>query len=221
VHGWRASDDARGNAVAPANAARENTGDRGNAVARVNVAPEITVAPRNGANRSSAAGASIARRGSLLLKTVPVVSLVVGSLAGCSALGLPGGAGTSASPVPSASASPAASSAEPPVLLPGGTAEENRPLFDAVSAAVVAADPEAGGRALVDALVAAGFDKAAMEVTDDTTAIGGDADAVQFAVRASDGCIIGERSASGYASLVAPVLGTGRCLVGQTRAIDW
>ncbi|MFD3444192.1 DUF6993 domain-containing protein [Microbacteriaceae bacterium 4G12] len=109
----------------------------------------------------------------------------------------------------------------PPTLIPGGTAEENRPLFDSVSAAVVAADPGADGRALVDALVAAGFDKAAMEVTDDTTAIGRDADAVQFAVRASDGCIIGERSASGYGSLVAPVLGTGRCLVGETRTIDW
>jgi len=109
----------------------------------------------------------------------------------------------------------------PPVLVPGGTAEENRPLFDAVSSAVVAADPDADGRALVDALVDAGFDKAVIEITDDTTAIGRKADAVQFAVRASDRCIIGERSASGYASLVAPVLGTGRCLVGKTRAIDW
>jgi len=106
------------------------------------------------------------------------------------------------------------------VLVPGGTAEENRPLFDAVSSAVVAADPDAGGRALVDALLGAGFDREAVEVTDDTTAIGGKADSVQFAVRASDACIIGERSASGYASMVAPVLGTGRCLVGKTRAVN-
>ena len=76
-------------------------------------------------------------------------------------------------------------------------------------------------QALVDALAAAGFDKAVIEVTDDITAIGRKADAVQFAVRASDACIIGERSASGYASLLAPVLGTGRCLVGKTRPIDW
>jgi hypothetical protein len=206
VHGWRASVEARENAVA-----------RVDTVARV-----VTVVRRNTANRSSATVGSIARRRSLL-RTVLIGPLLVGSLAGCSALGLPidPAASSPASSVPSSSASPAGSSVEPPVLVAGGTAEENRPLFDAVSAAVVAADPKAGGRALVDALVAAGFDKAAMEVTDDTTAIGRDADAVQFAVRASDGCIIGERSASGYASLVAPVLGTGRCLVGRTRAIDW
>jgi hypothetical protein len=149
-------------------------------------------------------------------------ALLLMVLAGCSSLGTPGGGDASSSPAPSASsASPTGSTVAPPVLVPGGTAEENRPLFDAVSSAVVASDPDAGGRALVDALVEAGFDRAAMEVTDDTTAIGGTADSVQFAVRASDACLIGERSASGYASLVAPVLGTGRCLVGETRAIDW
>ena len=145
--------------------------------------------------------------------------LLVAPLAGCSLIGAPGGAAGPATPSPAASAT--GSAAALPTLVPGGTAEENRPLFDSVSAAVVAADPGADGRSLVDALVAAGFDRAAMEVTDDTTAIGRDADAVQFAVRTSDGCIIGERSASGYASLIAPVLGTGRCLVGETRAIDW
>jgi hypothetical protein len=137
---------------------------------------------------------------------------------------MPGGAAapsTAASKASDPSSSSTDPAAVPPAFVPGGTAEENRPLFDAVGSAVVAADPGADGRALVDGLAAAGFDKAAMEVTDDTTAIGREADAVQFAVRASDGCIIGERSASGYASLVAPVLATGRCLVGKTRAIDW
>ncbi len=150
-------------------------------------------------------------------------ALLVAPLTACSALGLPDTAAEPPAPAPTASSSSSSTdgAAAPPTLVPGGTAEENRPLFDSVSAAAIAADPSADGRALVDALVAAGFDKAAMEVTDDTTAIGRDADSVQFAVRASDGCLIGERSASGYASLVAPVLGTGRCLVGETRAIDW
>ena len=146
-------------------------------------------------------------------------ALVVASLAACSFVGAPDdGAATSRAVE---SAAPTASPEVPPVLVPGGTAEQNRALFDAVSSGVVAADPDADGRTLVDALVAAGFDRAAIEVTDDTTAIGGEADAVQFAVRASDACIVGERSASGYASLVAPVLGTSRCLVGETRPIDW
>jgi hypothetical protein len=128
---------------------------------------------------------------------------------------------TSTASTAAPSASPTDSTAAAPVLVPGGTAEENRPLFDAAASAEIAADPGADGRSIIDALAAAGFDKAAMEVTDDTTAIGRDADSVQFSVRASDGCIVGERSASGYESLIAPVLGTGHCLVGKTRAIDW
>jgi hypothetical protein len=208
VHGWRGSIDPRENAVA-----RGDAVIRGEAVARGKAVPH----PLDRASRL--------RRGGRPVMSFALVaaSLLVGALAGCSALGLPSGPAGSAgpSPVPSASASSTDSAAAQPVLVAGGTAKENRQLFDAVSSGVIAADPSAEGRAFVDALVAAGFDKAALEVTDDTTAIGRHADAVQFAVRASDGCIIGERSASGYASLVAPVLGTGRCLVGKTRAIDW
>jgi hypothetical protein len=147
-------------------------------------------------------------------------ALVVPSLAGCSLIGTAGG-GEAPPPTPAPSASTPDSADAPATLVPGGTAEENRPLFDAVSSSVIAADPDADGRAIVDALIAAGFDRAAIEVTDDTTAIGRAADAIQFSVLASDGCIIGERSGSGYAGLVAPVLGTGRCLVGETRVIDW
>jgi hypothetical protein len=164
---------------------------------------------------------SAARRRALSLASA---ALLVVPLAGCSLLGMSGGAAQrSASTASTAGPSepPTDSTAVPPVLVPGGTAEENRPLFDAVASAAIAADPGADGRSIVDALAAAGFDKSAMEVTDDTTAIGRDADSVQFSVRASDGCIVGERSASGYESLIAPVLGTGRCLVGKTRAIDW
>ncbi len=169
-------------------------------------------------HRTGRTGCPAAARRALVLASV---SLVVAPLAGCSLLGLPGGNAASPAATPAPTASPTDSTAVPPTLVPGRTAEESRPLFDAVSSGVVAADPGADGRALVDALVAAGFDRAAMEVTDDRTAIGRDVDAVQFAVRTGDGCIIGERSASGYASVVAPVLGTGRCLVGETRVIDW
>jgi len=173
----------------------------------------------------SARGTSAARRGHgspgvvRPVRALAAAALLMAPLAGCSELGIPGGDGGPPTTAPSAASADA--SGAPPVLVPGGTAEENRPLFDAVSGGVVAADAGAGGRAFVDALVAAGFDRAALEVTDDTTAIGRAADSVQFAVRLGDGCIIGERSASGYGSVVAPVLGTGRCLVGETRAIDW
>ena len=116
---------------------------------------------------------------------------------------------------------PAGDAATPPALVPGGTAEENRAFFDSVGQRVLAGEPEAGGRTFIDALVAAGFKKSDMEVTEDQTAIGNDVDALQFSVKVGESCLIGERSSTGYASVVAPLLGTGTCLIGETRVIDW
>jgi hypothetical protein len=72
-----------------------------------------------------------------------------------------------------------------------------------------------------DGLAAGGFDKSTMQVTADTTSIGRDADSVQFSVLWGQDCLIGQVSGAGYTSQTAPVLGTGACLVGSTRAIDW
>lgn len=112
---------------------------------------------------------------------------------------------------------------EAPTLLPEGTAEENLPYFDAVNTATLDANPAADGRAFVDGLVAAGFDKAAMEVTSDTTTIGNAADSIQFSVRWNESCLIGQHGTAvgGYHSTVGRVLGTGTCLIGKTRPIDW
>ena len=109
-----------------------------------------------------------------------------------------------------------------PTLVPDGDAAANQPFFDVIVGQVLAADGNAGGRAFVDALAGAGFDKGAMQVTPDATAIGLEVDSVQFSVRIGDGCIIGQRGggATGQ-SIVTPVLATGSCLVGTTRAIDW
>jgi hypothetical protein len=103
------------------------------------------------------------------------------------------------------------------------SASENLAYFDSVAAGVVAANPSAEGRAFVDALTAAGFDKTQMEVTFDTTAAELVADSVQFAVRFNGECLIGQfgPASGGLHSIVAPLLGTGRCLVGATRQIDW
>ena len=60
-----------------------------------------------------------------------------------------------------------------------------------------------------------------MQVTADTTSIGREADTVQFSVLWGDDCLVGQTGATGFASEVAPVLGTGTCLVGTTRTIDW
>ena len=123
---------------------------------------------------------------------------------------------------PSASATPSAAP-KAPVLVPSGTAEENLPYFDLVNTQTLAANPESDGRAFVDGLVAAGFDKAAMEVTLDSTTIGNPADSIQFSVKIGESCLIGQHGSAvgGYHSTVGRVLGTGTCLIGKTRTIDW
>lgn len=131
-------------------------------------------------------------------------------------------------PATTAPASPAASepTASPDAVLslqPELAASENLAYFDSVNQQVIAANPEAGGRDFVDALVAAGFDRAAMQVTADTTTIGDPADSIQFAVRFQEECFVGQYGpkSDGYHGAVRPLLGTGACLVGQTRPIDW
>jgi hypothetical protein len=128
---------------------------------------------------------------------------------------------------PSTAATPAgapAPTAPPaPTLKPDLSASENLAYFDMVSAGVLAANPAADGRVFVDALSRAGFDKTQMEVTFDSTAAGLAADSIQFALRFNGECLIGQTgpASDGYHSVVTALLGTGRCLVGATRQIDW
>ncbi|WP_350349712.1 hypothetical protein ABIQ69_07355 [Agromyces sp. G08B096] len=128
-----------------------------------------------------------------------------------------------ATPESSPSPRPTPTEAPAPTLRPELSAAENLAYFDSVNQAVVTADPNAGGRAFIDALVAAGFDKAAMQVTADRTTIDLAADSVQFSVLFQGECLIGQYgpNSGGYHGAVRPVLGTGACLVGQTRPIDW
>jgi hypothetical protein len=157
------------------------------------------------------------------------------SLAGCILLGLVL-AGCSTTP-PAAPKSPAIAvetrsapsgaseqaAAPAPTLKPALSASENLAYFDSVATGVLAANPSAEGRAFIDALAAAGFDKTAMEVTFDSTAADLAADSIQFAVRFNGECLVGQTgpASGGYHSVAAALLGTGRCLVGATRQIDW
>lgn len=152
-----------------------------------------------------------ARRAALVLTGL----VLTGALAACTQA--PADDPTSAAPTPTLTAS-----APAVALQPDGTAEDNKPFFDQVNAAT-AQNAEAGGRDFVDALAAAGFDKAAMEVTKDATTLGDRAESIQFSVRWADGCLIGQfgPAVDGYHSTVQPVLGTDRCLIGETRTIDW
>ena len=159
--------------------------------------------------------------GKLLLLTATAVALSVG-LSACSP-SEPAGSAPTASGRPDATAGPSGAPAPDPAptLQPEGSAEQNRDYFDRVNERVAQGDGEPDGRAFVDGLVAAGFDRAAMEVTPDRTAVDLAADSIQFSVRIGDECLLGQFGSTGYVSHVTDVLSTGRCLVGRTRPIDW
>lgn len=130
-------------------------------------------------------------------------------------------------PVPTPSGSASASSSPTPAprpdpkLHPDGTAAANKQFFDFVNKNFNATHGMSDGRSIIDNLVANGFIKSDMEVTYDTTALDIPVDSIVFSVRIKGECLIGQFSASGYSSLQAPLLGTGTCLVGTTRPIDW
>lgn len=111
-----------------------------------------------------------------------------------------------------------------PVLVADGSATDNLPLFTAITAQVWATDQRGSGRAYIDALVAAGFDRGAMQVTQDQTTVGNAAETLQFSVRWGEKeCLVGQvgPSTGEPVTVVLPQLAEGRCLVGSTRAIDW
>ncbi|MDN4596394.1 DUF6993 domain-containing protein [Leifsonia virtsii] len=167
-------------------------------------------------------------------RTGPLARVTAGPAAAAAAVllafaltGCVGGTTSTASPTgsatSSATATPTPSAPAAIALVPGGTAQQNLPYFDQVNRATLAAKPDAQGRDFIDALVAAGFSKADMQVTVDTTTIGLKANSIQFSVKLGDTCLIGQNGADagGYNSMVTPVLSTGSCLIGQTRPIDW
>ncbi|QTX04540.1 DUF6993 domain-containing protein [Agromyces archimandritae] len=143
---------------------------------------------------------------------------VIAALAACTSDPSP-----APSPSPSASERPSPTPAGPPELDPDGGAVDNLGYFDHVNRTTAATEPGVDGRVFIDALVAAGFDKAAMQVTADRTTLGSEADSVQFSVTWKGECLIGQYGpgSDGYQSAVQPELGTSGCLIGATRPIDW
>ena len=90
--------------------------------------------------------------------------------------------------VPTPSTSPAASTRSSPAERPRRTSRCSR----AVTAAVWATPDQVSGRAYIDALVAAGFDKSAMQVTPDQSTVGNPAESIQFSVRWGEECLVGQ-----------------------------
>ena len=159
------------------------------------------------------------RGAAVLVATIAVCVALVGCTA-TQRIPVPGPGSTMTS-VPTPSNSPSPTAAPDAHLDSQGTARENLAYFNLVNTAFFSANPAATGRAIVDNLVASGFDKSAMQVTPDTTVGGNTSDSIEFSVQMGDECLIGQTSASGYESVVGPALGSGACLVGTTRAITW
>jgi hypothetical protein len=124
-------------------------------------------------------------------------------------------------PTPSATPTTTTPVDEGPEIDLDGNASDNKDYFDLVNNDLIAAAGALDGRAFIDNLVAAGYPKADMEVTNDRTAINGAADNIQFSIRLNGTCLIGQYGNVGYDSIVAELLTTGKCLVGATRPIDW
>ncbi|MBW9092852.1 hypothetical protein JNB62_04055 [Microbacterium jejuense] len=135
----------------------------------------------------------------------------------------PSASGGSVGPTPSAGATEGVDAAPSPALVPDGTAQDNLPYFTAITDSVWATDSRVSGRAYIDALVAAGFDKSAMQVTSDTSTVGNPAESIQFSVRWGDQCLVGQvgPATGDPVTVVVPVVAEGTCLIGQTRPIDW
>lgn len=151
--------------------------------------------------------------------------VLLAGLTGCTAVA------PAPTPKPTAVATPGASPAATPTeapaapaLVPDGTAAENLPYFAAIAQQVAASEHKAEGRAYIDALVAAGFDKGTMQVTQDQSTVGNAAEALQFSVLWKGECLVGQvgPEVQGAVARVLPALQGGTvCLVGLTRPIDW
>ena len=162
-----------------------------------------------------------------MMRTRSAGMLSVGALAvllvvsGCTAAPAP-------MPVPTPSAS-ASASLDPgaenlpdsvPELRPTGTATQNQLFFDYVLEQYRAANGMGTADAVVATLAGAGFDKAAMEVTPEFTAIGLMADSIVVSVQFAGECLVGQVFADHTLSMIVPPLATGRCLVGVTHPIS-
>lgn len=114
---------------------------------------------------------------------------------------------------------------EQPTHQPDGTAEDNLAYFQATLGAYAASESPIEGKPIVDALAAAGFEKANMQVSYDSTRTNLVADNIFVSVRFDDSCLVGQFVTESRELFVetADALGADKtiCIIGTTRPIDW
>jgi hypothetical protein len=151
---------------------------------------------------------------------LPLAVLVIVALAGC--VKAPASVPT---PLPTPNPSSSSTAAGVPTYDPTGTASDNLAYFNTVGNALFASSQATAastqGVLIVNWFVAHGFNKKNMEITPDKTSIGLAAWNIDFSVRFGKTCILGQAGNVGFQSSVVPILATGKCLIGQTRTIDW
>lgn len=112
-----------------------------------------------------------------------------------------------------------------PQLVADGTAEQNLPYFTEVLRAFAESGEPVAGMPVVDAVAAAGFDRAAMQVSFDQTRTGLEADNIFVSVRIEADCLIGQvvTEDRSFVAKNEPAVGPNGdlCLIGATRPIDW
>lgn len=143
----------------------------------------------------------------------PAALVAVLALAGCSSQEGQPPAETTAAAEPTQAA--------PAIFVPGGSAGENKPIFDQTNLQTIATNGSASSVELVNALSTTGFDKAAMEVTFDRTNVDLEADYIIVSVKIGEECLVGQRGPRGYTSDVVAPVSTGKCLIGLTQPITW
>jgi hypothetical protein len=120
----------------------------------------------------------------------------------------------------SSSGSATASSTPSPSATISAAAQAALGKFDAANKQIAASTASPTDAQIVSALVAAGFAKSAMEITADQTTIGRHVDSIEVAVKVGPTCLLGGFNGNAYSSETAPVLSTGKCLVGNTAPIS-
>ena len=127
---------------------------------------------------------------------------------------------SSSTPTPAPTPTPTPTPTVDPELVVGGTAGQNRPFFEFVIERLLATTAAPSSLGVIEALVSAGFDRAAMQVTPDTTRVGEPADSILVSVLIDGQCLLGQVAEGALETQLADVLGSGRCMVGRTLSLD-
>lgn len=112
-----------------------------------------------------------------------------------------------------------------PELVVGGSAIDNLPYFHETLRLFALGSEPTQGEPIVNVLVAAGFEKGAMQVSFDESQTGLVADSMFVSVRINDQCLLGQvvTSSRDFVAETGAAVGPNRdlCLIGNTRPIDW